>query len=372
MKESQIFDVIVAGGGPGGALAAKRCAENGLNTLIIERRQLPRDKVCSGLVMGKWAVQSIEQEFGSIPPSAFADPPLLSGHRFYVGTAKPEEMKWPCSLSWRRELDFWMVQEAVKSGASLKDGVRVKRIESEKDGCRVVVQRKGKTKNLHARFVVGADGAVSQVRKSIFPELKVRYSSPMRECYQGALDLEKDIFHWFFPKNHPRPRFNVNHKDDVFMIEGSGLPVLQNEIGEILSAYGFDPASRPIRKDGCAIPILHEPLLSGQFRPALKNVLLVGDAGGLILPITHEGLGSALKSGILAAEAIVDSFDNVTAAASSYLKSLEPILEAIRKLCKVQDELNAVASGSADNLAQKLRDAYRETLIIQEPWETSH
>ena len=47
-----MYDVIVVGAGPAGTAAAKRCAEHGLNTLILEKRSLLRDKVCSGMVMG--------------------------------------------------------------------------------------------------------------------------------------------------------------------------------------------------------------------------------------------------------------------------------------------------------------------------------
>ncbi|MFC1836522.1 hypothetical protein ACFL2Q_17660, partial [Thermodesulfobacteriota bacterium] len=65
------------------------------------------------------------------------------------------------------------------------------------------------------------------VRTSAFPALKVRYSAPIRECHRGALDLDKSYIHWFFPKGRQRPRFNVNHKDDVFLIEGSGIKELR-------------------------------------------------------------------------------------------------------------------------------------------------
>ncbi len=365
MNDSNFFDVIVVGAGPGGAAASKRCADHGLNTLLIEKKELPRDKVCSGMVMGQWAIQIIHQEFGDIPPSVLTDPPLLSGHRFYVGKTEMEELKWPTALSWRKDLDFWMVQGAVKSGVTLKDGVRVAHITPKKEGCRVTLQKGEKTEELHARFIIGADGGASMVRKSIFPELKVRFSGPLRECYRGALDLDKNFFHWFFPKNLPRPRFNVNHKDTVFLIEGSGLRELRKEIGEFLSRYGFDPDAQPLWKDGCVIAVLHDDLLSGAFQPAKGNVLLIGDAAGLILPITFEGIGSALKSGILAAEAIIKHFDDEEQVASLYLKSLEPMLQVIGRLCTVQDQLNASNAG-ADQLAKSLKNAYRETLTIQE------
>ncbi|EFK06179.1 FAD binding domain protein [delta proteobacterium NaphS2] len=365
MKELQTFDVLVVGAGPGGATAAKRCADRGLQTVLVEKKKLPRDKVCSGMVMGKWALEIIEKEFGKIPRSVLTDPPLLAGHRFYVGP-EIEDLEWPTPFSWRKDLDFFMVQGAVKSGAVLQDGVRVARMDADDGFCRIELHKEGTIQHLRARFVIGADGASSVIRRCLFPDLKVRFSGPIRECYQGQLDLPRDFFHWFFPKKLPRPRFNVNHKGDVFLIEGSGLKELRQEIGESLSPYGFDPSSKPIRKDGCTIALLHDDLLSGAFNPANGNVLLTGDAAGLILPITFEGIGSALKSGILAADAVVGHFDDPDVAASSYIESLKPMLKTIEKLCKTQEELKTTARLGAGPLAKALCDAYRETLTIQE------
>jgi flavin-dependent dehydrogenase len=62
------WDVVVVGTGPGGAVAAKRCVEMGFSTLLLEKRPLPRDKVCSGMIMGPWAFEIIASQFGAIPP----------------------------------------------------------------------------------------------------------------------------------------------------------------------------------------------------------------------------------------------------------------------------------------------------------------
>ncbi|MFC2019578.1 FAD-dependent oxidoreductase, partial [Chloroflexota bacterium] len=62
-----MWDVIVVGAGPAGSAAAKRCAEHGLNTLVLEKRRPPRDKVCSGMIMGPLAHTLINQEFGHLP-----------------------------------------------------------------------------------------------------------------------------------------------------------------------------------------------------------------------------------------------------------------------------------------------------------------
>jgi flavin-dependent dehydrogenase len=58
------IDVIVVGAGPGGSAAAKRCAEAGLETVMFEAKKLPRDKVCSGLIVGLAAQRLVREVFG--------------------------------------------------------------------------------------------------------------------------------------------------------------------------------------------------------------------------------------------------------------------------------------------------------------------
>jgi choline dehydrogenase-like flavoprotein len=53
MKNERYPDVLVVGAGPGGSAAAKYCAEAGLKTILIEKKKIPRDKVCTGMIMGR-------------------------------------------------------------------------------------------------------------------------------------------------------------------------------------------------------------------------------------------------------------------------------------------------------------------------------
>jgi flavin-dependent dehydrogenase len=364
MENSRSYDVVVVGGGPGGAAASKRCAEYGLKTLMIEKRALPRDKVCTGMIMGDWSINSIREEFGEIPESVFVTPPKLSGHQLHVAGTEVQTLEWPTWIGWRKDFDFWLVNRARESGVTIEDAARVDHVVAEENYYHVITQRRGNTEGIRARFVIGADGATSVVRRSMFPDLEVRYSGPVRECYSGALNLDTNFIHWFFPRGLPRPRFNVNQKNDVFLIEGAGIRELGAEIIETLLPYGFTSESKPIWKDGCAIALLHEPLLSGAFQPAKDNILLVGDAAGLILPLTFEGIGSALRSGVLAAEAIIKSTDDKKIAAPAYIQSIGGIVKAIRHLCSIQDKLKEKKDARA--LAVFLLAAYRETLTIQQ------
>ena len=361
-----MYDVIVVGGGPGGSAAAKRCAQGGLKTVLIERKKLPRDKVCSGMVMGPWAHDIIQQEFGPIPRQVLVDPHYLSGHMIHVPGMPPQVIACTTPLAWRKDLDFWMVQIAQADGVELWDRTKVIQVNQTAGVCTVWMMRGKTPQELKSRFVIGADGGASTVRKSLFPLLKVPYSVPMRECYDGALDLEKDYFHWFFPKYRSRPRFGLNHKGDCFLIEGSGIKELRNEINQILAKYGFNPKSKALWKDGCLLPRLHESLLSDAFSPAKGNILLIGDAAGLLFPVTFEGIGTALKSGVLAADSVARSVKEGSEAAGIYLQELKSILKTIRGLNSWNKRLEQEATKGGAELSKALKTAYGETLKISD------
>lgn len=264
-----MYDVVVVGAGPGGSVAAKRCVQHGLKTLLLERRRLPLDKVCSGMVMSHLAQTLIEKEFGQIPDEILTTPLYLSGlvlHLVGVGSRRIEH-KMP--IAWRRDLDHWMNQKAQGEGVKIWDNARVTSVFEDGDGYVVRVGGDKKEQEVRARYVVGADGATSAIRKTLFPDLRIQYVQIIQECYQGTLDLEREYFHFFyFPEIAVVPSCDAHHKGDLFIVDVTARKGelkklnLVYRVKKVLSEdYGFDLNQQPLWNKGCIQPLMYKGLV---------------------------------------------------------------------------------------------------------------
>jgi len=355
-----MYDVIVVGAGPAGSVAAKKCIENGLKTLLVDKRTLPRDKLCSGMLMGRMANELVQQEFGTIPENVLTTPKYLRGIMVHALGGDPVVVEQRMPFAWRRDLDFWMVQKAKQAGVELRDQARVLSVEQDGELCRVKLENE----ILEARFVVGADGSKSTVRKSTFPGIPVVARLVYRWVYPGRLSLDREYFHWIFPLPRPRPRFDVNHKGDCFIIEG-GLRELKKNITQYLTPYGFSEEHKPMWKDGCiSSSRLVEGFLSRPSPLARGNVLIAGDAAMLQYPVSGEGIAMALKSGLIAARSIKESVSSRGNVAEIYSRQMEPALDILRGLLAHEKKLEEAGKYGPWAVAKAFADGLRATFVI--------
>jgi len=353
-----MFDVIIIGAGPGGSAAAKKCAEKGLSTLILEKKKLPRDKVCSGMLLSRAAKIMVEEEFGKIPQEVLVA--NLSGLILWVPDVGQHKILVDIPITWRKDLDYWMNQKAKERGVEIWEGALVKKISDNGTKCRVLLKKEDGEQEIETRFVIGADGPYSVTRKSMFPGLQMSYTTAQRECYQGSLSLPKDYSYIVFPRQQYRPNFWINPKGNYFTLEG-GLRGLKGEVRRILADYGLGE-QKPLWKDGCINrALLYNYFNSGDFLPAKGNVLLVGDAAGLKNPINGEGIHTAIKSGILAAESIAKAIKIGDSASKIYLAEINPLLIDLQlnysKVERIKEQLN-----KGPQTLHTLREAFEESI----------
>ena len=361
-------DVVVVGAGPGGSAAAMKCAEYGFSTLLLEKKQLPRDKICTGMIMGPVAYNLIEQEFGEIPESIFSQPSRLKGIALHVPDIGSRKLENVCLLTWRRNLDYWMNQKAESQGAELWQDARVISLQDAGQGFRVKIKKGTEECEVESEFIIGADGAGSMVRKFLFPDFKVRYSPIYEEFCSGEFGLEKDYIHWFYPIEHSPLNFSVHCKDDLIIIDTGGrgkVAIEQMDLAKefLCKNHGCYINPEPIWRGGCLTTVLYRELISKAFLPAKEKALLVGDAAGFPLPISGEGIGTALKSGILSASSIKESLDTNSAAGEIYLEQIGNIIKAFGELYPWPKRFREEAQAGGQSLPDMLYEAYKNTLI---------
>ena len=276
------------------------------------------------------AQNTIKDEFGEIHREVLTTPPYLSGICFHLMGAENQQLRLRMPLAWRRDLDFWLIEKAQQAGVQVWEDTEVTNITEYPQEFLFNLNRENKEAEARGGFIIGADGAASVVRKCLFPELKVQYVLGYRECYKIDLGLDKLYCHLFFTPEMAPYYFGLIQKGEFTLIElgtrAKEIEKLMNQIRHTLTKeFGFKLSGEPLWRDTCVEPVLYRELFSGSFLPARGNSLLVGDAAGLILPVSGEGIGTALKSGLLAAISVIEASENNIKADSLFVGKLKDL-----------------------------------------------
>jgi geranylgeranyl reductase family protein len=327
-----VHDVIVVGTGPAGAVLAYLLAKRGLDVLILERATLPRYKTCGGGVTWK-AMQNLPFDV-----SAVFENKAVGGVVTFAGQQLLKvELGWPVAwLVMRDRFDHYLVQQAIKAGAKLMEGICVVRVEDMGDRV-VVTTTQGE---LQAQLLAGADGVNSIVAHSmgLLPDREVGVAveaelavSPASLEEQGSyatfdFSVLPGGYGWIFPK---RDHLSVG----VFRaIPGKAIG-LKKALEKFIASEAVLLDPKILHLQGHHIP------LGGQTRTLHKGrVLLVGDAANLADPWMGEGISYAVVSARLAAEQMYYSLESKEFDLSGYTEiinaSITPQLVSARLFAK--------------------------------------
>ncbi len=312
---TETYDVIVIGGGPSGATAADDLASKGWSVLLLDRQG--RTKPCGG----------------AIPPRLIKD--FFIPDHLLVAKARCARMISPkdnkvdipiengfVGMVNRDAFDEWLRERAHTHGAKRMRGSFEKLTRDDDGVARIHITTQAathagqptpqpETTSLRARFVVGADGAKSEVArhhiegaertKYVFayheivkaPAAQADYDPDRCDVYYRGT-LSPDFYGWVFP-----------HGDTMSIGTGSADKgfSLRSAVGRLRETAGLHTAET-LRREGAPIPMKPLPKWDNG-----KDIILAGDAAGVVAPASGEGIYYAMACGRMAADSVHEALE---------------------------------------------------------------
>lgn len=338
MNTIPTYDALIVGGGPAGSTCASILVRCGMDTLLLDRANFPRVKLCAG-----WFSEPI-WDILEISPKEYTRG-LWEWNKAHINFRGRKYTKKSHGYFVRRyEFDDFLLK---RSNVQTIEGHSVRQIERDSEGYWVIDNQ------FRARYLIGAGGSHCPVARSLFPKPENLQCGTQEREFKGDLEeivacrsgedgepeilLHDDMkgYSWNVPKGH-------------WLNVGTGTKVAR----EVLPAWHKARAFFEGNGTSGTIPIASRPMLDkmkghgyiGFNTDHLKscqanNVFLIGDALGLAQPMTGEGILPAVLSGKLCATAIADGVPE------TYAKKLRthPIISDYRIMHAIQTKTKKIS-----------------------------
>ena len=309
--------MAVVGAGPAGSTAAYRLASAGARVVLLDRMSFPRDKPCGGGLTTR-ATRILPFDVSPVVEDAVDKLDV----RLRYSRMAHQVFREPVALmTQRRRLDHFLAERAAEAGADFRDHVRVRHIETQGAERPVVVLEGGE--RIIASVVLGADGANGVSGKAlglgadrmfgVALEGNAQMTPDRERLHRSRVTLELDAvpggYAWVFPKGD-----HINLGVGGWSSEG---PRLRDHLRRLCAAHG-------VRDDELTAVRGHRmPLRRAWTGVARGRTAVVGDAAGLIDPLSGDGMFEAFLSSELATTAALDVLAGRAATMDAYGRRLQ-------------------------------------------------
>jgi len=365
------YDVIVVGGGPAGATAARALASRGVDVALLEKERLPRRKACAGAVSVR-TLQHLDARLDEVTLDRFDGVAFAFDAADAIAVRVPEPYAYSVD---RAAFDKRLVDLAVGAGAELMEGTPA--LDAGAEAGVAWVETPGG--RLASYLLIGADGVPSRVARGCGLAQGMRVASAVEavvprsmarrdaRAYGGIgrlaelegvalvdLGCASGGYGWIFPK---ADRFSVG-VGSFRRACGS----LRASFDRYFDAYFVRGSGR--RGDGPELIGHALPLGGSRIRIADRRCLLAGDAAGLCDPLFGEGIYYAVRSGLLAAEAAYEALSGDADALERYERRVEDEIRRPMRIAAALSRVLYAIPGFSHRYVLKKREAIKAFLEV--------
>jgi len=353
------YDVIIVGAGPGGSMAAKYSADNGLKTIFFERGRKPGEKNSSGCGLGPRMWKDFPDIMKELTPEKcpslregraarnyfINDEGIVAG---YIMTRPTSSVSYEPAKSWitmncyRSEFDPWMAEFATNAGAKLKASTLIVSLLKEEGKVYGVVDENGE--KYKAPIVIGADGAFSMVAKQSGLRTKWAHDQvtivPQYDFFAPSEKIDdimgdEALAVWWsaiFPSS-----YQVFFHDGFHQGLGNWLDKWDKNplfyLNRVINLKYYQRLLKILEAKPRELQSHLLPWLKYPYNTHTDGVILIGDAGGFPCPLEAEGIYPAMVTGKVAAQVVAEAISS-----EDYSKSTLSKFDELWKKTSVGEE----------------------------------